>query len=111
MYMCKSLNSAPYIYSRESPSENHLAQSNTHQLLHALSWLQSQSRSLTPLVGQYDKLRIIHKSISYMVVSLREIELLSTVTVGQLEKRMAASVGKGKQALPRSEVINIQKVC
>lgn len=33
-----------------------------------------------------------------MVVSLREIELLSTVTVGQLEKQMAAFVGKGKQA-------------
>jgi len=80
------LNTAPYIYLRESPSENHLAHSNTHQLLDALSRLQSRSRSLTPLVRQYDKLHIIHKSISYMVVSLWKIELLSTVTVGQLEK-------------------------
>lgn len=100
------------VYSRESPSENHLAQSNAHQLLHALSRLQSRGRSLTPLVGQYDKLHIIHKSISYTVVSLREIELLSTVTVGQLEKTNGcASVGKGKQASSCREVINIQKEC
>jgi len=31
--------------------------------------------------------------------------------VGQLEKRMATSAGKGKQALLCREVINIQKEC
>lgn len=101
--------SASGVPSKNSPSKNHLARSNAHQLSRslvrslALSRLQSRRRSLTPPVGQYDKLHIIHKSISYTVVSRatgdRAVE--HTVTVGQaLEKLMAVAIGKGKQASP-----------
>ncbi|KYM92260.1 hypothetical protein ALC53_01323 [Atta colombica] len=46
-----------------------------------------------------------------MVVSLREIELLSTVTVGQLEKRMATSAGALSQSQFPVFTIYAQKSC